>query len=63
MYPGGEREIHRRQLRLGICSKRLYGSLGNRARIRESEGGRELRRELEPKRERERVFINLIVGT
>lgn len=34
-----EREIHRRQLRLGICSKRLYGSLGNRARMRESEQG------------------------
>lgn len=32
-----EREIHRRQLRLDICSKRLYGSLGNRARMRESE--------------------------
>jgi len=32
-----EREIHRRQLRLGICSKRLCGSLGNRARMRESQ--------------------------
>lgn len=32
-----EREIHRRQLCRGICSKRLCGSLGNRARMRESE--------------------------
>lgn len=50
-----EREIHRRQLRLGICSKRLYGSLGNRARMRESERGswRE--------RERERLCVCVCV--
>lgn len=49
LYPGGEREIHRRQLCRGICSKRLYGSLGNRARMREwaREGGREWARDFE----------------
>ena len=54
-----EREIHRRQLRLDICSKRLYGSLGNRARMRESERGSWRARERE--RERETVYVCVCV--